>query len=417
MPSVETLMVTLLGAVMLIAAQPACADPSYGAAFKARFVPAEGTAEAAISIAQTQGELKLLDLAAPADTYSAFAGPGNIQRNGDRLLWSVPEDGGTLSYSVVIDHRRNGAYDARMMQDWAIVRLDDLFPRARVRSESGAASRSSVVLSGPSGWRFETRYGPSHEEVAVVDARRRFDRPTGWLVAGKLGIRRDTIAGRAVSVAAPVGQGFRRVDVLAFLRWTLPDLVAVFPDFPQRLLVVGAGDDMWRGGLSGPESLYLHVGRPLISENGTSTLLHELVHIGTTAPKSAGDDWIREGLAEYYSLETLRRSGGISQARFESALASLAAWAERDGGRLADPSTGPHTARAVVTFHELAAELEGAGGSLDALVGELVKGGRLDRASLLAGVEQALPGPSKALAKALAEALAQAREDVDPRGG
>ena len=118
---------------------------------------------------------------------------------------------------MVIDHRRNGAYDARMTPDWAIVRLDDLFPRARVRSESGAASRSSVALSGPPGWRFETRYGPSHEKVTVADAQRRFDRPTGWLVAGAersgfsehwhpetgagLGARPQTWAGLAVLAA------------------------------------------------------------------------------------------------------------------------------------------------------------------------------------------------------------------------
>ncbi len=413
MPSVQAPMVILLAAIVLIAAQPARADGTYGAAFRARLLPEARTAHASITIAQEAGELKRMDLAAPAGTYSDFAGAGLIQRDDDRLVWSVPDGGGTLSYSVVIDHRKNGAYDARMTPDWAILRLDDLFPRARTRSESGAASRSSLVLSGPPGWRFETRYGPSHEEVAVVDAQRGFDRPTGWLVAGALGIRRDTIAGRTVSVAAPVGQGFRRVDVLAFLRWTLPDLVTVFPGLPERLLIVGAGEGMWRGGLSGPESLYLHVGRPLISENGTSTLLHELVHIATAAPRSDGDDWIREGLAEYYSLETLRRSGGISQERFESALTSLAAWAEREGGRLADPSTGPHTARAVVAFHELAGELERAGGSLDAVVVELVRGGSLDRASLLDGVARTLPVPSSALAEALAEASA----DIDAHGG
>ncbi len=391
-------MVYLLAAMMLIVARPVCAELTYDVLFKAHFVPEAGKAQASITIVQEAGELKRLDLAAPGEIYSHFAGTGEIRRSDDRVIWNVPEDGGTLSYSVAVDHRRNGAYDARMTPRWAILRLDNLFPPARVRSASGAASRSSVVLSGPVGWRFETRYGRSHEEVSVSDPRRRFDRPTGWMVAGELGIRRDTIAGRAVSVAAPVGQGFRRVDVLAFLRWTLPDLAAVFPGLPDRLLIVGAGESMWRGGLSGPESLYLHVGRPLISENGTSTLLHELVHIVTAASRSPGDDWIREGLAEYYSLEMLRRSGGISQARFDGALASLAAWAERDGGRLADPSTGPHTAYAAVVFHQIATELRGAGGSLDAVVSELVTGGGLDRGSLLALLESTLKEPPEALA-------------------
>ena len=57
--------------------------------------------------------------------------------------------------------------------------------------------------------------------------------------------------------------------LLAFLRWNLPALVDIFPDFPERVLVVSAGDPMWRGGLSGPGSLYIHAERPLISGNGT----------------------------------------------------------------------------------------------------------------------------------------------------
>ncbi len=31
-------------------------------------------------------------------------------------------------------------------------------------------------------------------------------------------------------------------------------------------------------------------------------------------------DWIVEGLAEFYSIQTLRRSGGIGQKRYEQAV-------------------------------------------------------------------------------------------------
>ena len=50
--------------------------------------------------------------------------------------------------------------------------------------------------------------------------------------------------------------------------------------------------------MSGPGSLYVHADRPMISENGTSTMLHELVHVAMGVSGSAHDDWLVEGLAE-----------------------------------------------------------------------------------------------------------------------
>ncbi|MEZ4290169.1 MAG: hypothetical protein R3E53_06345 [Myxococcota bacterium] len=41
----------------------------------------------------------------------------------------------------------------------------------------------------------------------------------------------------------------------------------VFGELPDRLQLVVAGDPMWRGGLSGPNSLYLHAGLPLIASS------------------------------------------------------------------------------------------------------------------------------------------------------
>ena len=185
--------------------------------------------------------------------------------------------------------------------------------------------------------------------------------------------------------------------MLAFLRWTLPALIEVFPDFPSRLLIVGAADNMWRGGLSGPGSLYLHTDRPLISENGTSTLLHELVHVATSKQSAAGDDWIVEGLAEYYGLEILRRTGGIGERRFADAITTLRTWAERENGRLASTSTGADTARAVLLFHALATELTAAGSSLDAVVKRLFGAETANYQTLLHVVEQELGGASEIL--------------------
>jgi hypothetical protein len=231
---------------------------------------------------------------------------------------------------------------------------------------------------------------------------RRFSRPTGWLAAGNLGVRRDQLDGRTLAVVGPVGQGLRRLDTMAFMRWTLPELVAVFPDFPAYFLIVRAGDEMWRGGLSGPASLFLHTDRPLISENATSTLLHELVHLATGQREGTREDWLIEGLAEYYSLEILLRTGGISQKRHDEAMDRLERWAERDNGRLQSPSSGANTARAVTVLHQLQEELQRAdAGTLDPLATQLISSGDITGTELQRLATQALNHKSKVLEKAL----------------
>ncbi len=158
---------------------------------------------------------------------------------------------------------------------------------------------------------------------------------------------------------------------------------------------------MWRGGLSAPQSLYIHAARPLISENATSTLLHEVMHtvLGISAREEF--DWIVEGFAEYYSLELLRRSGTISQRRFETAIQDQVEWS-RSANRLCQlSSTGAVTALAVTVMaaidQEIQSETEGAA-SLDDLL-RLIRQREqpLDLLSLTQAFEQLAGGKSEAL--------------------
>jgi hypothetical protein len=394
--------------LVLLLPAPAWAEESqetryYDTHFEARFDPATDSAAISITIRQPESLIRLVDLAAPAKRYSDFSGDGEIEHRQGRLLWIVPADGGTLQFQAKVNHRKGDAHDARMTEEWAVLRLDDLFPAARVRALIGAASRSSFSLHGPDGWRFESRYGPVKGRLEISNEGRKFDRPTGWLAAGELGVRREVIRGRRVALAGPTDQGMRRLDTLAFLRWTLPRLLKVFSNFPDRLLIVGARDDMWRGGLSGPASLYLHNERPLISGNGTSAPLHELVHVATGSATQR-DDWLIEGLAEYYSLEILRRSGGISQKRYDVAMRTLADWVKRKNGRLQSPSSGANTARAVLLLWNLQQDLQQREtASLDDLVQEMVNAGEITGQALLELTENAIGGRSTLLRKALAE--------------
>jgi hypothetical protein len=177
------------------------------------------------------------------------------------------------------------------------------------------------------------------------------------MAAGWLGVRRGNIAHVKVAVAGPIDQGVRHMDILAFLRWNLPVLVAIFPEFPKRLLVVSAGDPMWRGGLSGPGSLYIHADRPLISGNGTSTLLHELVHVAQGYRAAKNEDWIVEAIAEFYTLDIMQRSGTLSSSHSERGFEKLEQWSEQAGSLEAKNSAGPRTAKGVTLMRDLDAEL------------------------------------------------------------
>lgn len=375
-------------------------DRGYDLHYHARFLPEAGYVEATITVGQAAARLRLLDFNAPASRYSEFQGDGEIRRNGRRLLWRVPDLGGEIRYRVPVDSRRSGAYDARMTPEWAVVRLDNLFPAARSRARRGAQSRASLSLAGPSGWSFETPYGPVTDSVRFDTQGRRLDRPLGWMAAGDLGIRRTRIGDRRFAIAGPRNEGFRRMDMLTFLRWTVPELVSIAPSLPDRVLIVGGSRDMWRGALSGPNSLYVHPDRPLVSGNATSTVLHELMHVAMTEPPAAGDDWIVEGLAEYYSLVILLRTGAIGGGRFERAMAWIRDWAEDNDGRLTDPSTGPDTARAVLLVRDLDVELAAAGGNLNTVAASLLNG-RVSRERLAELLEEALGEPSRVLTRVL----------------
>ncbi len=276
-----------------------------------------------------------------------------------RITWIPPEAGGTLRWSVDVPHLRNGnGYDAWLDASFGLFRVEDAIPRARTRTLRDAESRTRLRFELPVGWSVATQYQRSSGGgFRARSDERRFVQPTGWILLGELGVRRDDIAGIRVAVAAPEGHDARRVDMLALLNWTLPELVRLVPEPPPRMTIFTAGDPMWRGGLSAPTSVYIHSGRPLISENGTSTLLHEVMHVLMGARVADGHDWILEGFAEYYSLEVLRRSGTLTPERHAQAVADLAEWAESAETLCGGESKGAQTALAVVTLTALDAEL------------------------------------------------------------
>lgn len=346
-------------ALVIAGAAPAQEDVVYQVDYEARIVPTERAAHVSVRLRDPQGLLREIQWRIDPERHRDFTGDGSIQVDGDVVRWTPAAGVTTLRYVFRIDHLRDErSYDARCAESWALFRGDDLVPPAKVRTAAGARSTSRLRLRLPDGWSVATPYERADDGFFRIDhPHRRFDRPTGWLVVGRLGVVRETVAGSRVAVAGPVGQRLRRLDILALVRWTLPSLREMVGDLPDRLLVVGAGDPMWRGGLSGPRSVFIHSSRPLISEDGTSPVLHELVHAALGLEPGAGGDWIIEGLAELYSQEALVRSRTVSRKRHAKALARMEERGRQARSLEVAEALGPITARGVTVLRALDAEI------------------------------------------------------------
>lgn len=359
--------------------------------------PSSSTVHVALRVRQPQALLR--ELSFPADlAVSDIRGDGQLVKDDRRVRWMPPAAGGTLSWrATVYNERRNNGFDAYLGREWGVFRMEDIIPRARTRTLKGAESVTTMAFDLPAGWSAVSEYSAVRQPIVIDRSGRRFGEPAGWVTMGELGVRRETIAGTRVAIAAPEGQGVRRMDMLALLNWTLPELKAFLPDALPRVTVVSAGEPMWRGGLSAPASLFLHADRPLISENATSPLLHEIMHVALRLRARDKFDWIVEGLAEFYSIELLRRGRAITAERAAFALEWQADWADSAKALCGGKSSAETTALAVTIFAALDEELrDKADKSLDDIL-PLIAGGAIDVERLTSAATEVLGSVPDAL--------------------
>jgi predicted metalloprotease with PDZ domain len=342
----------------IVRAAQAASVAYYDATYLATFKSGVDHAQVELKLAGEKLPSKVV-LRVDPKRYREFRSSQPLEVTDKEVVWRPQGKQSSLRYEFLVKHQRSsGSYDSYITANWALFRGDNLAPSTRVTAARNLRSRTTLEFDLPKGWSAVTPYASAGEQLfRIDDPQRRFDEPEGWMLVGKIGVRSERIEHVNAVIAAPEGDNARRQDALAFINWNLPKLLDVFPEFPKRVLIVSAGDPMWRGGLSGPASIFLHSDRPLISENRTSPLLHELVHVALGIHGDRESDWIVEGLAEFYSVQTLRRSGGIGQKRYEQAVANLQKWARRAPTLFAKSSTGATTARAVLVFQDVDAEI------------------------------------------------------------
>jgi len=374
---------------------------------------------ARIVVRQQDGALR--ELVLDGTRLESVTGDGQVLVEGRKLRWQPPGTGGTLRYRVPLSHRRQGrnsaGNDAYVGPRFALFRGEDAFPVQAWRRTRGSTLAGALAVRVPKGWSLVTPYLPdARGRQPILNPGLRLPRPIGWIIAGDLGTRRDTIAGIEITVSAPRGLRMERIAMLALLRWTLPELVPALggsgprPPGSRYISIVAAAEPMWLGALSAPNSLFVHADRPLISENGTSTVVHELVHVLLADLDTPRDqDWIDEGLAEYLALRALRDSGTIAEERYTATIAGFRRWGAEAKSLRTATSSGAVTARAVAVFHDLDAELRQASRgrqTLAGLVRDFVAGGRqASLASFRAAAGKVTGKPPRALRPAAVPGL------------
>lgn len=304
--------------VVAAAKQPA--RPNMGMHYTVQF--AADPRQPALVTTRLEGgnEIKQIVLDDLDTNYSHLQASGTLVQSGPRQwTWTPQAVTGTLTYRVQLNRPRTiRGYDSYHGGSWIFTRARDLFPQKKYVYRRPIRILSRVRFILPPGWQVASAMRAL--DATTFEARERFSgitAPYGWLMAGDLATWHMGHGGVDLTIVAPRVSDYPSDALRTLLALTMPEFAKIMSALPERILVVAGPDPLWRGGISGEDSLYLNQNLPLIAGDYTSTAVHELFHI-TQGFQKAGQrsDWIVEGLAEYYSLKILRQTRQISRRRF-----------------------------------------------------------------------------------------------------
>ncbi|WP_413703407.1 hypothetical protein [Pseudomonas sp. Pseusp16] len=395
---------------LLTVSSPVWAANKVNLDYHVHLLPQSDQAEVRLTLAQGSAVRSLDFDLGDGSRYSDFKADGQWQLTpgkAARGVWRPTADKASLTYRVNISHgRKSGSFDTRMTPDWALMRGEDLVPAAKLDQQDGIELVSRLEFELPGGWKSVETAWPriGQNKFRIDNPSRLFDRPTGWMLAGQLGSRRTRLGETEVTVASPQGQGMRRMDVLTLLTFVWPQVQALYPRHPGKLLIVGANDPMWRGSQSAHESIYLNSHLPLVSESGSSALVRELAQMFGRINGTQRSDWISEGFAEYYAIELVRRAGGMSDERYESLHGKLVMISQKVTTLRGERINPAQLARAVVLLQELDREIRlktHNKRSLDDVLRGAMRQGDIDTKVFVQLSESVIGGSSKVLSTEL----------------
>jgi hypothetical protein len=346
-------------------------------------------------------EVKRLRLRFDPSRFEDFEGSGTLERRHGEVVWTPGAPYAHLTYRASLQHRRASGkgFDTWIGDGWMLARTSALFPRSavlfRMDVEAHPESRARLVFRLPKGWDVVTVMPSVGPREFLVESGGRFDHPRGWLMCGHFRRTPAMVHGTSVTIAAAPNAAMTPDRVLALLDRALPIVHALLGRVRPQLLIVTGVDPMWRGGLSGEDSFYMHGDRPLQTPDRTSPYLHELFHVSAPFRPAPDAHWVTEGLAELYTIEIQRRAGLLDDAGYAKALRLFARYGLWGHDFTRDQSNAIHNNSAPLVLHALDRRIRHATGGaqgLDDVVAALARDGGVVTTARLLGTVRRVSG-------------------------
>jgi hypothetical protein len=242
------------------------------------------------------------------DRMADVSGTGSLAWHGRTLVWTPGGPYAHLRYTMTIPRPRPPGvhYESWAAGDWIATRALHLFPEINVNFREGTrdvGSRARLVFQLPRGWKSAAAQAPIAENAFVVEEPgKRFARPRGWFLLGRIARDVRRISGTDVTVASAPGSALDARRLLHLYRGTVPLLAVLLGSPPPRRLVVSAPDPMWHGGLSGEDSFFVNGHIPIRWRTRRAAIC---TSSSTSGSRSARDP----------TADDLRRSRGVLLAR------------------------------------------------------------------------------------------------------
>ncbi len=273
--------------------------------------PANGTVTVTLTILDPDEHLRSFEFLTatapyPASNFTATGGTVTETEAGIELTLEEPEV--RLTYDVEVNRRGVQAADARqgsgdayhsyLASTWGVLKAEAFGLGFNVvhNDRVDPVWDGSLSFSPPDGWRVE---GPWLRMDGAYQLPRDEPLPKGFVALGNFTTQTSEAHGRTYRYAKLGDAPAYEVDLLPYMEASTPYLATVYGNHTGPVaMVVSAPDPMFRGGLGGWNSLYVH------DESSLKTLAHEHAHVwqGYRAKKVVGDSslWIIEGDADYH---------------------------------------------------------------------------------------------------------------------
>lgn len=273
--------------------------------------PASGTVDVAIRFGNLKGLVDRLGFLTESHQYTItdVKGVGSEVRPAPGgVVLNVANDVETLAFTVSVNRAafKAGEYNAYLGPDWGVFRAESLALGFNYSYVEGTPFRwaATVRWDVPAGWSAEMALPRASGVERAFRLPEGEVLPRGFVALGKLDVATAAGAGKEFRLATIGEKLSYEADAFPYLEKATPYYAQVYgPVTGSVLLAIAAPSPMFRGGLGGTDSFYVH------SESDLRTLAHEYAHawqlFGTVLDPGAASVWIAEGDADYHGAISL----------------------------------------------------------------------------------------------------------------